>query len=119
MPRFTEILLGGKPKRLRYDFNALADLEAKAGAGIGALMSEERVGLNTMRLLIWAGLKHEDRTLTPEKVGDMLQTLMEGGMELSVPMAAVTKALQQSGIIAKPGDDEEGNEGNAKTEAAK
>lgn len=113
--RYTEVLLGGKPKRLRYDFNALADLEDRAGVGIGVLLSEQRVGLNTLRLLLWAGLKHEDRSLTPEKVGDTLQLLMENGMDLSLPMDRVRLALERSGLMGKVED--EGDEGNAATEA--
>jgi len=112
--RYTEILLGGKPRRLRYDFNALADVEERAGVGIGALLSSERMGLNTIRLLLWAGLKHEDRSLTPEKVGDILQSLMENGMDLSVPMARVMLAVERSGLL---GQGTEGDEGNDQTEA--
>ena len=52
-----EFELGGKTKKLRYDFNAIADVEESAGMGIAKIFSADMVGLHTIRLLIWAGLK--------------------------------------------------------------
>lgn len=106
------IELGGKSRRLRYDFNAIADIEAEAKTGIQILLSEERIGFNTMRLLLWAGVKHEERGLTVSKVGDMLQELIQSGGDITSPMGKIMEALEASGVWGKT------EEGNEKTEAA-
>ena len=100
-----------RPRRLRYDFNALADLEDKAGVGMGSLVSGSRMGFNTIRLLLWAGLKWEDKSLTVAGVGDILQGYLEGNGSLETVSKFIETAMMTSGILGK--------EGNAGTEAAK
>ena len=111
--RYEEIHLD-KARKLRFDFNAIADLEQKAGVGIGALLSEEKVGFNTLRLMIWAGLRWEDKRLTTDQAGEMLQDFVENGGDLTYVSVLLTKALEKSGILGKQGDEEK----NVQTEAA-
>ena len=111
--RYEEIYLD-KARKLRFDFNAIADLEQKAGVGIGALLSEEKVGFNTLRLLLWSGLKWEDRKLTSEQAGDLMQDFVENGGDLTYISVLITKALEKSGMLGKQGDEEK----NVETEAA-
>jgi len=66
--------LGGTTKHLRYDFNALVALEDQLGipiSDIGNMMAGS-VKLGDLRSLIWAGLIHEDKSLTPADVGEWL-----------------------------------------------
>ena len=111
--RYEEIYLD-KARKLRFDFNAIADLEQKAGVGIGALLSEEKIGFNTLRLLLWAALKWEDRKLTSEQAGDLMQDFVENGGDLTYISVLITKALEKSGMLGKQGDEEK----NVETEAA-
>jgi hypothetical protein len=112
--RYVEIAIGGKIRKLRYDFNALADLEERAGSGIAALVASGNMGYNTIRLFLWAGLKWEDKGLTPARVGTWLQEFLEGGGEIATLMEYVTHALKVSGVTKEEEDDQ----GNAETEAA-
>lgn len=69
------IELGGKTRHLRYDFNALVALEDVLGipiSDIGNIMAGS-VKLSDLRAIVWAGLLHEDKSLTPEAVGDKLE----------------------------------------------
>ena len=109
---YVEIELDGKTRKLRYDFNAIADVEEKAGAGITRLFGEDMVGLHVLRLLIWGGLKWNDRGLTIARVGDMLQKYLESGGELPVLSEVIQKALMVSGVLKA------GEEGNGETGAA-
>jgi hypothetical protein len=95
----TEIELGGKSRKLRYDFNAIADIEQKAGLGIGAMFDETRVGLNSVRLLVWGGLKWQERGLTIERAGQFLQDYIRDGGTIEDIMNGIHKALEQSGLI--------------------
>jgi len=95
----VEIELGGKSRKLRYDFNAVADTEQKAGLGIGAMFDEDRTGLHHVRLHIWAGLKWQERGLTVERTGQFIQDYIQSGGDLAELMDKVREALQQSGLI--------------------
>lgn len=89
----------GKQKALRLDFNAIADLEALLGMGIGSLVNEENVGFNIIRGFYWAGLKWKERGLTVEQAGNFIQNEINGGRSFEDLMVPVTEAMIASGII--------------------
>jgi hypothetical protein len=91
----VEVLLDGKKRFLRYTNNAIVQLEEALGTSKRALLGkmqraaldaqaiaedpERTVYLDTydvpmrqLRALLWAGLIHEDPTLTLEEVGDLM-----------------------------------------------
>lgn len=116
---YAEIELGGKTRRLRYDYNAIADVEEKSGLGIGALFNEERAGLHSNRMLIWGGLKWADRGLTVARVGGMLNEFLREGGDMEELMDKVKEALGKSGLIKfEEVDGDEGDEGNPEAETA-
>lgn len=59
---------GGRIRNFKYDVNALADFEQETGMGFAELFNKRAV-FAAARALIWAGLKHEDRGLSLERVG--------------------------------------------------
>src|SRR5678815_1606548 len=61
----------GRQRNLRFDVNALADFEQETGMGFAQLMKQKAV-FGAARAMLWAGLKHEDRGLTVERVGELL-----------------------------------------------
>ena len=84
---------------LRYDFNAIADIEERAGQGVGSLFAEEKMGLNTIRLLVWGGMRHIKKGWSVEAAGLEIQTyLLQGGtiQELTEKIAA---AVEKSGLF--------------------
>ena len=91
--------IDGKQKALRLDFNAIADLEALLGMGIGSLVSDENVGFNIIRGFYWAGLKWKERGLTVERAGNFIQNEINGGRSFEDLMVPVTEAMIASGII--------------------
>lgn len=105
--RTVEITLD-KPRKLRYDFNAVADIEEKAKMGIGAIFSEERIGFSTIRILIWGGLKWQDRHLTLASVGEWIQTYLDAGGDVTELMEKVVEAMELAGILGKQGNAEAG-----------
>lgn len=114
----VEFTVKGKTKRLRYDFNAIADVEEKAGAGVMKLFSDDMMGFHTLRLLLWGGLRHEDRGLTIQRAGMIISDLMDEGHALEDIGVFITEALYASGIISRESSDSEneesgeGDEGN-------
>jgi hypothetical protein len=97
----VSIELGKRERNLRYDYNALCDLEEKAKVGIPKLM-DEYAGFNTLRLLIWAGNKHENRGLTLDMVGLWIQEYLQDGGQLEDLYGKVTEELMNSGVLGKP-----------------
>ncbi len=66
-----------KPRRLRFDFNALRLAEKKMSEEWGKKTSvtsvlNEDITVTDLTILVWAALKHEDKTLTLDQVGAML-----------------------------------------------
>lgn len=93
--------IGDKAYRLRYDFNAIADIEQQAGAGVGELFSEGKVGFNTIRLLLWGGLKWEDKGLTLQRAGMIVNEWIQQGNEIEDLMEYVQEALEKSGLFGE------------------
>lgn len=106
---------GGKVRRLRYDFNAISELEEKLDAPIGALLSDQKAGFRSLRGLLWAGLKWENRALTPEKVGELIQKHLDQGGTIALFMEKANEALKLSGLF---GADKPEGEGSDPTEEA-
>jgi hypothetical protein len=60
-----------KKRHIRYTLNALAEIEDKLGVPLSKIQEVE-LGIKSVRTLLWAGLIHEDETLTEKQVGDMV-----------------------------------------------
>ena len=100
--------LGGRSRRLRFDMNALADLEGVLGRSVAEVLSGDgnALGFAAMRALMWAGLKHEDRGLTLERAGLLMQGAIESGMSLADLLAKISEAVTSCGVFggSKDGD---------------
>jgi len=71
----TSIVLGGQIRALRYEMNALPELEGVLKltlAEIGVRFKKGKVGTREVRALVWAGLLHADEDLSLRQVGDWL-----------------------------------------------
>ena len=68
--KYIEIELD-KPRNLLFDLNAMAAYEKETGKNFLDLPGE-KVSATLLRVVLWAGLIHEDKTLTLEKVGAMM-----------------------------------------------
>ena len=72
--RTVTVNLGGKERQLKFDLNAIAEIGERLKVTVRLeklaedLMSTP-LPLSALRVLLWAGLRHEDPELTPEQVG--------------------------------------------------
>ena len=87
--RTITIRLGNKDRHLRYDLNALAEIEDKLDTPIAGI-ADIAVSVKTIRTLVWAGLMHEEATLTERDVGGWIGA---GGASVSAVMEKVGEAL--------------------------
>ena len=100
-----------KPRLLCYDLAAIRDLEkALDGQPLGAIVQQlSNLGVNALVMALWAGLKHEDRAVTPHLVQKRLETYLKEGKKLRLLADAINDALEESGLFGQPEDDTEAN----------
>jgi hypothetical protein len=100
------IELGGKNRVIRYDYNALADLEQAGGASIATLFSnQDNLGFNFIRLIVWAGLKHAEPGFTIQRAGMLIQKHIDDGGDLGTLTKTFLEALQKSSAFGKSDDE--------------
>jgi hypothetical protein len=58
-------------RKLRFDTNALAELEDAMGKPITQL-TDANVGIKALRAMLWAGLLHESPDLTIKEAGQLM-----------------------------------------------
>ena len=80
-----------RPRSLKYDLNAFSELEEKFGSMDTAFKAMQKGSMKAARTLLWAGLLHEDETLTEKRVGGMV-TLAN----MSEIMDKITSALTEA-----------------------
>lgn len=83
---FVEIELD-KKRRLKFNMNALTELEDVLGMPITGL-SDQKVGMKELRAMLWAGLLHDDPDLSLREAGDLIE--LENLQEIS---EKVTEAM--------------------------
>ena len=96
---YKEFEVKGKMKRLRYDFNAIADIEEISGMGIPKMFSVGMLGLNTLRLLMWGGLKHEDHGITIQRAGMIVGDMIEEGHDFDSVFMIAIEAMTKCGVF--------------------
>lgn len=65
-------LLDGVERVLRYDLNAMAELEDRYGSVDAAFEAMDNGSIKAIRFVLWAGLIHEDASLTEQQVGSLI-----------------------------------------------
>jgi hypothetical protein len=95
---FKKVNLNGEDHVLKYDFNAISELEEYYQKGIHAIVTEESVGFNTVRSILWAGLLWKNPQLKVHHVGTMLENEMNDNDEFDLNewMEITIKALYES-----------------------
>jgi hypothetical protein len=92
-----------KMRNLKYGMNAMIQLEKKLGKSLTSLANEE-FKLEDLRTMLYIGLKWEDKELTEDQVGDIMDEAIEKhGMQYISDKLA--EALQGAfGQTAMPSD---------------
>lgn len=109
--RYTHLNVKGKEYKLRYTFNSLADIEQQAGKSITRLFEAEDLGMNTIRLLLWGGLRHNDKGVTLDRVGMIIDSFLDEKRDLEELMDVINDAISKSKLFENTqGESDEGNE---------
>ena len=62
----------GVEHTLKFDLNAMAELEDKYGSVDAAFEKLDQNSFKAIRTLLWAGLLHVDENLSEQKVGSLI-----------------------------------------------
>ena len=62
----------GVERQIKFDLNAMAELEDKYGSVEAAFNALEKNSIKAIRSVLWAGLLHSDPTLTEQQVGNLI-----------------------------------------------
>lgn len=65
-------LSDGVERTVKFDLNALAELEDRYGTVDAAFEALDSNSIKAVRFVLWAGLVHEDPELTEQKVGSLI-----------------------------------------------
>jgi hypothetical protein len=96
-----------KTRKLQYDLAAIRDLEAQMnGEPLGVIVGRlANLGVNALVLALWAGLKHEDRALSPKLVERRLEAYLKAGKPLRALADGINDALEESGLFKAAADE--------------
>lgn len=90
----------GKDRYLRYDLNAFADIERETGKSLQEFLGDGKsVGIDALRLLLWAGLKWSDKRMDIETAGNVLEAYIAEGSDLEELGEYIREAVEKSGIV--------------------
>lgn len=78
-----------KIRNFRYGMKAISLIEKKLKKPVSKI-DMENLTMEDAAVLIWAGLQHEDRDLTPEKIMD----LVDDHSDITTVMQAMGEAFQ-------------------------
>jgi hypothetical protein len=97
-----------KPRTVRFDFNSNVKLEKETG--VNTLMEnpidKEHMNGTMLRAMLWAGLLHEDKTLTIEQAGAMITSRNSNAVLVAV-IDAWTETLPEAKESKQGGQAEE------------
>ena len=66
------VLNDGVERTLKYDLNAMAELEDRYGSVDAAFEMLDKNSIKAIRFILWAGLIHEAPELTEQQVGSLI-----------------------------------------------
>ncbi len=92
-----------KPRTLRYGINALAKIEDITGKNLMKL-DLTNIGVKDLLAIVYAGLYHEDKTLTIEKVGDLIDEHSDLKQVAEKVGEALTLAFGDTKKVVKAGE---------------
>lgn len=62
----------GVERVIKFDLNAMAELEDKYGSVDAAFEQLDNNSIKALRFILWAGLSHADESLTEKQVGSLI-----------------------------------------------
>lgn len=99
-----------RPRRLKFGVTAAREYKARFGVPLVAALrsataEEVALDLDWATNVLWAALRHEDATLTPDKTAALLDRYIDGGGSIQALYSALGEAYTES-LKSFTGDEE-------------
>lgn len=94
--KFVPIVLD-KTRNLRYGMVGLMKLENRLGKPFAKINFEEEMKYEDLATIIWAGLVHEDESLTPESVAGLIDDYSDIQTAITKMGEAMSEAFGKNG----------------------
>jgi len=98
-----KVVIAGEPKLLRFDMNAVTYLEGELGKTLGQflgdLSSGVDLGIRGARAMLYAGLRWQERTMSPDKAGDLIEKHLSQGGDLGEVLSVCGQALGENTFV--------------------
>ena len=86
-----------KPRILRYNMTALSLLEDHFDSPIAEFLPKlKKLKLSQLTVCLWAGLRHEDKDITPEQIMEMLDNADNPTKMIEESAQALSKAMTEA-----------------------
>lgn len=92
--KIVEIKYGEEVRHLKFGFNALIELEQILGKSLTAIEDNE-LAMSDLRAMFYVALKHEDKELTLEGTGDVLDDMI-GELGITAISEKIGEAISKS-----------------------
>lgn len=86
-----------KPRKLRLNLNAMIKFEETTGKDLLKGFDPENMSLKDVRALVWCSMLNEDKSLTLEQVGDLIDLNNMQAVIESVTKTATNAFPEQKG----------------------
>lgn len=97
-----------KQRNLRFGMVALMKIEEKLGKPFAQIDFEFGLQYKDLATIIWAGLEHEDKTLTPETVAGLIDDYSDIQTVMTKLGEAMTEAFGKNVLRAAEEPEEDG-----------
>jgi hypothetical protein len=100
-----------KTRTLKFDLKAIKDLEAAMGGKTldDVIRDVLNGGITAIVVALWAGLKHEDQTLSINLTTKILQTYIDEKKNVRKLGRALGEAFMETGLLKSADEEPEGN----------
>jgi hypothetical protein len=97
---YSTLLFLDRPRHLRYDIQAIVDLDQLLPNGFKTVFTMPAT-IESLKIIFWAGLKHEDKELTFDQVADILSKGLEHGWTIEKYIEIFSKSIWNQGWISR------------------
>jgi hypothetical protein len=102
-----------KSRQLKFDIRACRELEMQLGKPLGVVLQDiTNFSVNAIVIALWAGLKHEDKSLTPGLTEKLFTKYVNDKKSMRMLIKKLSDAMDETGLFQKEEDVVEDDEGN-------
>ena len=100
---YSTLLFLDKPRHLRYDILAVVDLDQLIPGGFKSIF-KMKVNMDSLKIIFWAGLKHEDKDLDLNRVETILTSVLDKGWTEEKLIEIFSRTIWDQGWLSKSQD---------------